>query len=111
MNDLIDSLIHSMLPNGAGPLSAQRLRTALDQVAHGAYQQGRSDALLSLRTAQDAADAWRVSPQRARAYIANRHERYGMGLRVGREWLLTQEEIDAYPPDAHRTRPAPPVVV
>lgn len=104
MQQKIEEMFSSLLPNEAGILSAPQLRAALEQIAEAAYRQGRADAFLSLRTSADAARAWGVTQRRARAYIGARNARYGMGLRVGAEWLVTQEEIERWPPDARRTR-------
>lgn len=105
MNDTIvrriDSLIAALLPNGVGTLSAQRLRTALEQVGHTAYTSGQSDALTGLRTLSDAAEAWGVSRQRASVHLARLHQQHAIGLRVRDTWLLTADEIERY-------RPGPP---
>ena len=95
----IDAMLDSLLPNGAGYLTAERLRWALEQVAASAYVEGRNDALISLRTVADAAEAWGVSRQRANVHIQRLHARYGVGMRVGAGlWLLTREEIAAHLP-------------
>lgn len=102
MNDVIqqriDSLIAALLPNGAGTLSAQRLRTALEQVGAVAWSQGWSAALLGLRTLSDAAEAWGVSRQRAHQRITRLHQQHAVGLRVHDTWLLTTDEIERYRP-------------
>jgi len=95
----IDAMLESLLPHGAGSLTAERLRWALEQVAQEAYTEGRSTALLSLRTVEDAAEAWGVNRQRANAHVRRLHARHAVAMRVGaRTWILTQEEIAAHPP-------------
>lgn len=99
ITDSITELIDSLLPHGAGSLTASRLRWALEQVGQVAYSEGAHDALKSLRTTEDAAAAWSVNRQRANAHVRRLHERYAVGMRVGaRTWILTQQEIDAHPP-------------
>lgn len=109
MNPIVTARITEIADSLAtGSLTLERLTWALDQVAQTAYAEGRADALLSLRTADDAAAAWNVSSARARAHIANLHRRYAVGMRIGGPrrgaWLITQQEIDSHPPDATRRR-------
>lgn len=105
MNDIIarriDSLVAALLPSGVGTVSAQRLRTALEQVGAVAYSQGQADSLAGLRTLSDAAEAWGVSRQRASVHLARLHQQHAIGLRVRDTWLLTTDEIE-------RHRPGPP---
>lgn len=94
----IDRLVGALLPHGAGPITEHRLRWALDQIAQRARTIGRDEALLSLRTVEDAAAAWNVSERRARAHIAHLHDRWSVGMQVGKTWLVTQDEIDRHAP-------------
>lgn len=94
-SDLINQFTDSLQHGG----SPARVRHALETVAAAARADGREQALLSLRTIDDAAQTWGVSRQRAHIYVSALHERFGVGMRVGaRSWLLTQGEIDAHPP-------------
>lgn len=101
----IENMTQTLLPNGGGSLSVERLHWALEQVAQVAYAEGQAAALLSLRTADDAAKAWGVSGSRARAHIAKLNARHGVGMRIGqRVWLLTAAEVERYKPNAHAPR-------
>ncbi len=104
--DRIALLVETLLPHGGGgTLTEVRLRWALDQVAQVAYAEGVADGLRRLRTADDAAEAWGVTPSRARAHIARLHKRWSVGSKIGGVWLLTQAEIEQHVPDAHAPRP------
>lgn len=71
------------------------IRSILEDLHDGA----QDDILASLRSSQDAATAWGVSHSRARARIAQLHERYEIGRQFGGSWLIRQEDIDHHPPD------------
>jgi hypothetical protein len=86
------------LPNGAGPLTDHRLRFALDQVAQVAFTAGESYALMSLLTADEAAELIGVSSRRMREIIRVRHERFGVGMQIGKSWLIRQSELDSLRP-------------
>ena len=95
----IEQQILALFPHGAGRASHAPVQHALEAVAQKAFQQGKSHALLGLMTAQDVAGHFGVSPRRARALIRNRHERFGVGMRVGREWLVHRDELPILAPD------------
>ncbi len=106
--DRIAQLVESLLPHGGGTMTEQRLRMALEKVAHVAYTEGVADGLRSLRTADDAAEAWDVTLQRACTHIRRLHERWGVGAKVAGVWLLTQAEIEQNAPDPkYRRKPQP----
>lgn len=69
------------------------------QLLEGLYDDAQDDLLESLRSAQDAAQAWGVSDRRARAHIARLHEKYGIGQQFGGSWLIRREDIERHPPD------------
>lgn len=96
--DIIQTLIVSLLPNGAGPMTEQRLRYALDQVALLAYEAGRSYALQNLLTVERAAEEIGVSRRRMAEIIRTRHEQYGTGMRVGKSWLISRDELESLRP-------------
>lgn len=84
-------------------MSEETLRRRLETFAARVAADARSAALLSVRSAEDAAESWDVSVRRAQAHIAYLHERHAVGARIGRAWFLTEEEIERY-------RPGPPGV-
>jgi len=102
-NDLItrniEEAISSMFPHGAGRAPHTRVRHYLEQIAHVAFREGRNHALLGIMTAADVAEHFGVSERRARALIQNRHERFGVGMRVGNQWLVHRDELPELEPD------------
>lgn len=102
----IDSLTDSLLPNGGGTLSVQRLRYALDQVAQVAFSTGQNYALSSLMTADEVAEQLGVSVRRVRAIAKVRHSQFGIGYQVPKtsQWLFRPSEIELLRP-GKRGRP------
>ena len=99
LRPLIDLEIERAIEQITGrQLSTAALRRHLERFAARVSTAARSDALLSIRSAEDAAEAWGVSLRRAQAHIAWLHERKGVGARIGRAWLITADEIERYRP-------------
>lgn len=96
----INKLVKSLLPNGAGTISATRLQTALSQVAQVAFSAGESYALTSLQTADDVAEQLDVSVRRVRAIAKIKHEQFGVGWQVPgtSQWLFRPSEIESLRP-------------
>ena len=106
----INNLVESLLPNGAGTISATRLQTALSQVAQVAFSAGSDYALMSLLTVDDVADQLGVSVRRVRAIAKIKHEQFGIGYQVPgtNQWLFRPSEIESLRPGAvgrPRTQP------
>ena len=103
MNDIteqrIEQALATMFPHGEGRTTRPRVEHHLRQVAQVAFREGKSYALMGLMTAQDVADHFDISVRRARALIANRHERFGTGMQVGKQWLVHRDELDQLAPD------------
>lgn len=95
----IEKAMDSLFPHGAGQAPHTRVRRWLDQIAQVAYQKGRNNALLGLMTSDDVAEEFGVSKRRARALIKNRHERFGVGMQVGRQWVVHRDELVNLEPD------------
>ena len=95
----VEQALEAMFPYGAGQAPHTRVRHHLEQVAQVAYREGRNDALLGLMTAEDVAEHFQISPRRARALIANRHGRFGTGMRFGNSWLVHRDDLDTLQPD------------
>ena len=100
MSDMIDSLysdivereiqnaMDSMFPHGAGNTTHTRVQHHLNVIAKMAFESGKSYALLGLMTANDVAAHFDITPTRARALIAHRHKRFGVGMKFGSSWLV-----------------------
>lgn len=95
----IEKAMESMFPHGAGRTTHQRVQHWLNIVAQQAFNEGRSWALMGLMTADDVAEHFQISPRRARALIANRHERFGVGMQFGNSWLVHRDELPSLVPD------------
>jgi hypothetical protein len=104
MNEIItrhiNQALDALFPYGEGRVGRGRVEHQINQVAQRAYTVGRSDALIGLMTAKDVAEHFRITPRRARALIANRHERFGIGMRIGASWLIHRDELDSLEPNA-----------
>ena len=103
MNEMIERYIcealDALFPHGEGRAGRGLVEHQLNEVARRAYTIGRSDALLGLMTADDVAEHFRISARRARALIANRHERFRIGMRFGSSWLVHRDELASLAPD------------
>lgn len=95
----IENAMQAMFPHGAGQTNHTRVRHWLDKIAQIAFNHGRSYALLGLITANDVALHYNITERRARALIANRHQRFGIGMKLGNSWLLHRDELQQLQPD------------
>ncbi len=50
-------------------------------------------------TTADVAEYFNVSERRASALIKNRHERFGIGRRWGKFWVVHRDHVDLLTPD------------
>jgi hypothetical protein len=91
--------MNAMFPHGAGQTTHHRVKHNLDTVARRAFQAGKTYALLGLMTSSDVAEHFDISKRRARALIQNRHERFGVGMKAGREWLVHRDELPQLQPN------------
>jgi len=71
-----------------------RIRTILSKLQLRSASNSRAFELLNLRTADELAEEWGVSKRRAQAIIAHRHERFGVGRKFGKTWVLSADEAD-----------------
>ena len=94
----IEQAIEALLPNGAGPMTAVRLRTALRTIARRAERTARAYYLGNLRTVDDLAAQFGVSRRRAQAIAKAQHERWGKGIRVGNAYIFSEDEIESMRP-------------
>jgi len=81
-----------------GSPSSMRTRHALAVLAQHVASATRDYELSNLRTVDDLAAEFSLSPRRIRALAANRHARYGIGMQVGKTWLWSASEIDRMRP-------------
>lgn len=81
-----------------------RLRSILNPLAQRIASNTRAYELLGIKTAEEMADVWGVSVRRARAIIANRHERFGVGRQIGKTWVLSAAEAESIEIDTSRRR-------
>lgn len=101
----IEDALGIMLPSGEGRTTSQRVRHWLNHIAQLAFKTGQVCALRGLMTADDVAEHFQISPRRARALISNRHERFGVGMRFGKSWLIHRRELpDVEPDEKYRER-------
>lgn len=94
----IADTLDAFLPHGAGTMTALRLQTALAGVAHVAYREGKHDALMGLKTAEQLAEEFSVSPRRMRAIIVAQHDRWATGMKIGSTWVVSADEIESVRP-------------
>lgn len=83
-----------------GSPSSMRTRHALAVLAQHVESATRSYELLNLRTVDDLAAEFGLSPRRIRALAVTRHERYGIGMKIGTTWLWSASEIERMRPGA-----------
>lgn len=101
INRHIQNAINVIFPHGEGRVTRSCIEHHLRQIAQYAFTEGRNHALMGLMTVQDVAEHFGISPRRARALIANRHERFGVGMQVGNTnvWLVHRDELPELKPD------------
>lgn len=102
----IANTIDRLLPHGGGAtITETSLRSALDALATRIANHTRAYELLGIRTSDEMAIEWGVSKRRAQAHIATLHGRFGVGRKVGRDWLLSADEVERHPPRPSAGRP------
>ncbi len=95
----IETAMNAMFPDGDGPASSEDVRRHMQGIAKIAFDQGKMYAMQGLMTVADVAKHFGVSNRRARALIQNRHERLGIGMKTGKEWLIHRDELPRLKPD------------
>lgn len=106
----IETMVNSLLPNGAGTMTDHRLRHALEQVAQTAFSAGESYALTSIMdidatlhevNRRMVADGRKpISKRRLQAIARDKHDRWGVGYNITgtNAWLFRPGEIDSLMP-------------
>lgn len=92
MNEIINNEIKKMVQS-AGVASPAKLQHLLETIAHIAYTEGRNDALMNLMDTQQVANHFGFSLRRAQALVKNRHERFGVGMKVEGGWVVNRDEL------------------
>ena len=103
MNEIIqqeiDNRMTALFPHGAGTAKHIRVQAALGHTAQVAFREGKHYAMMGLMTAENVAAEFGFSERRARALIQNRHERFGVGMRFGKSWLVHRDDLALLKPD------------
>lgn len=101
--EIADALT-TLIPHGGGATVTEvRLRSALAKLAQRVANYTRDYELMSIRTSEELAAEWNVSKRTAQMRIALAHERWGVGRKIGRDWVLSAAEVEQYaPPPAGR---------
>lgn len=106
VNESIQAQIEALVASFGHSVSDVRLHHALETIAHYAYTEGKHAALSGLMSVDDVATELGVSRRRANAIIQNRHERFGMGMQIGKNtWIIHRDEMESLKPDEkHRKK-------
>jgi hypothetical protein len=91
----IDSLVSE---NQNQPLAPEELKSLLEQVSQIAFSEGKTYALANLLDQDQVAQEFGVSRTRAQALIKNRHDRLGVGLKIGGAWVVSRDDLEALRP-------------
>ena len=98
--EIADTLA-TLIPHGGGATVTEvRLRSALAKLAQRVASHTRAYELLGIRTSDELATEWGVSKRRVQTFIAQLHERSGVGRKIGRDWVLSADEAEHHRPGA-----------
>jgi hypothetical protein len=95
LNEAINSLVEQF-PQLAG--REIRIRAVLTKLQHGSASNTRAYELLGLCASNDLAQLWGVSMRRVTAHCQTLHERWGVGRKFGKTWVLTADEAERHCP-------------
>jgi len=90
--------VETFLPHGAGTMTDVRLRTALATIAKRVESASRTYYLTNLRTVEDMAIEFGVSVRRAQAIAKQAHDRWGKGMKIGKSYVFSADEIESMRP-------------
>ena len=82
-----------------------RLRSILTKLQNSSASNTRAYELLGLRDSDELHHLWGVSMRRVTAHCQTLHERFGVGRKFGKTWVLTADEAEAHRPAAKAGRP------
>ena len=95
----IEQALDQLSPERGGRVSEARLRAQLELVAQRVAGYSRDHVLINLLDAGDVAVHFGISRARARALLQNRHERFGVGRKVGGAWIIAADELGQLEPE------------
>lgn len=98
-----DSLVEQAIDEamqtiGEGRPSPTRTLAALQRLAQRVGGYSRDYTLLNLRTVDEIAAEFGVHPSGVRRIAADRHRRFGAGIKIGRTWLFSADEVEMLRP-------------
>lgn len=102
LNEAINSLVEQF-PQLSG--REVRLRSILTKLQHSSASNTRAYELLGLRDSDELHHLWGVSMRRVTAHCQTLHERFGVGRKFGKTWVLTADEAERHRPAAKAGRP------
>ncbi len=95
----IQDAIANLLPHGNGAnITESRLRAALGVLAERIASDTGSYELMNLKDSEELASIWGVSKRRVQTFVKEQNARWGVGRKVGRDWLLSADESERYRP-------------
>ena len=101
MQDEVKKALDDLFPFHAALPLAQRLKIsyAIHNVIRATESLTRDYYLTNLYTVDDLAQKFGVSGRRMRYIAENRHERYGIGMKINGGWVWTADEVEYLRPD------------
>jgi hypothetical protein len=94
----IDRAVEQLIPDGAGVVTDLRLRAALKVLVGSVASNTRAYELLGIKASEELAEEWGVSRRRTQKFIADLHERWGVGRKIGNVWCLSAAEAETHRP-------------
>lgn len=102
LNEAINSLVEQF-PQLSG--REVRIQSILTKLQHSSASNTRAYELLGLRDSDELHHFWGVSMRRVTAHCQTLHERWGVGRKFGKTWVLTADEAERHRPAAKAGRP------
>lgn len=102
LNEAIDNLV-AIFPALVG--REVRLRSILSALQHSSASNTRAYELLGLRDSDELHHLWGVTMRRVTAHCQTLHEKFGVGRKFGKTWVLTADEAERHRPAAKSGRP------
>ncbi len=102
LNEAINSLVEQF-PQLSG--REVRIQSILTKLQHSSASNTRAYELLGLRDSDELPYFRGVSMRRVTAHCQTLHERFGVGRKFGKTWVLTADEAERHRPAAKAGRP------
>ena len=95
------NMLDQLFPHGVEVLRVKRINAELlmERFAKLVEREARGYYLTNLYSVDDLAKKFGISGQRMRAIAQNRHERYGIGMKINGGWVWSIDEIEYLRPD------------